>query len=118
MDLEKAPKKGMMYALYVDKVVYEPYVSKDSIKDEKNLLELHLFDEEKEYRFIKRRNQVPIQEVISDIDILGEKANKQNSYPETIFTEDDKQIKVINYISYDENDLLTIENYRLKEVKE
>lgn len=126
MDLEKAPEKGMMYALYIDKVVYEPYASKDSIKIENNLLELHLFDSEKEYRFITRRNQDPIKEVISDEIVLGEEATEENSYEEEIFTLKDKmekledtthRIKVVNYISYDENDLLTIENYRLKEVK-
>lgn len=126
MDLKKAPEKGMMYALYIDKVVYEPYISRPSITEEKGLLELHLFDEEKEYRFIKRRNQKPIEEVISDELVLGKKATKENSYEEEIFTLKDKmekledtthRIKVVNYISYDENDLLTIENYRLKEVK-
>lgn len=125
MDLKKAPEKGMMYALYIDRVVYEPYTSIPSI-EEKDLLEVHLFDEEKEYRFIKRRNQKPIDEVISDELVLGKKATKENSYEEEIFTLKDKmekledtthRIKVVNYISYDENDLLTIENYRLKEVK-
>ena len=45
-------------------------------------------------------------------------------YIEKIFTQEDEKeknhascIEVVNYLVYDENDLLKIKNYRLKEVK-
>lgn len=106
--LSKAPQKGMMYALYVDKMIYQPYNSLDEISDE-GLLELHLFDKKEEYRFIKARKK-DIEVIINDTKIPHE-----DTYEEVIFTEKGK-IKVVNYISYDENDLLTIQNYRLEEV--
>ena len=53
MELLKAPERGMLYALYTDRMEYRPYEREDlPLKEElqKNLLELHLFDEKKEYR--------------------------------------------------------------------
>lgn len=111
MDLSKAPEKGIMYALYRDKMVYQKYNSLAEVKvDEDRLLELHLFDKKEEYRFIKSRKK-EIKALISD-----ETISYEDIYPEIIFTEDGGKVKVINYISYDENDLLMIQNYRLAEV--
>ena len=47
MNLSKAPKQGMMYALYTDRVEYRPYKKEELSKDDlqKQLLELHLFDD-------------------------------------------------------------------------
>ena len=54
MELLKAPERGMLYALYTDRMEYRPYEREDLLLKEKdlqkNLLELHLFDEKKEYR--------------------------------------------------------------------
>ena len=49
MELLKAPERGMLYALYTDRMEYRPYEREDLLLKEKdlqkNLLELHLFDE-------------------------------------------------------------------------
>ena len=58
MNLLKAPEQGTMYAIYIGKEVYEHYTRETLLKDadlEENLLELHLFDKKKEYRYIKKR---------------------------------------------------------------
>lgn len=123
MNLLNIPEQGIMYALYVDRVVYQKY-SRDKLLQNKNLqnklLELHLFDETKEYRYIKARNG-EIETVISD-----DTVEYQDQYTERIFTLADKKenpdensgrIEVINYITYDEDDLMRIQNYRLKEVR-
>ncbi len=123
MNLLNIPEQGIMYALYVDRVVYQKY-SRDKLLQNKNLqnklLELHLFDETKEYRYIKARNG-EIETVISD-----DTVEHQDQYTERIFTLADKKenpdensgrIEVINYITYDEDDLMRIQNYRLKEVR-
>ena len=81
MNLSQAPEQGIMYALYRNKVVYQPYIRENLMlqeDEEKNLLELHLFD---------------VKEAYNDC------------------------VEVVNYITYDENDLMTIQNYRLKEVQ-
>ena len=58
MNLLKAPEQGMMYALYKDRIIYRPYKREQlESQDElmKDLLELHLFDSIREYRYIKKR---------------------------------------------------------------
>lgn len=122
MELLKAPERGMLYALYTDRMEYRPYEREDLLLKEKdlqkNLLELHLFDEKKEYRFIKKRKG-ELEVVVGD-----EGKNYDDLYIEKIFTQKDEKeknhascIEVVNYLVYDENDLLKIKNYRLKEVK-
>ena len=126
--MEWAPEKGVMYALYTDRMVYKSY-SKEELPDEvtltKGLLELHLFDENKEYRYInKRKGQI-------EVCIEDAKVKHDDIYEETIFTLNPAQgeehisadkaqnkVGVVNYITYDENDLMFISNYRLKEVRE
>ena len=86
-------------------------------------MELHLFDEEVEYRYVKMRKRQKEDKftIISDETVPHEK-----SYSEKIYTlklgqeKPDKNsefVEVISYITYDENDLMRIDNYRLKEVK-
>lgn len=113
MNLLNAPQQGIMYALYTDRVEYKKYnlqeLSEESLA--KNLLELHLFNETKEYRYVKtRRGEMETR--ISDGTVPHE-----DCYTERIFDWDKGKVEVVNYITYDENDLMRIDNYRLKEVK-
>lgn len=122
MNLLRAPEYGMMYAVYIEKVVYMPYKREILLKEndlEKNLLELHLFDKKKEYRYIKMRKGC-IETEISD-----ETVESDECYSEIIFVSKENQekldknnrkVKVVNYIKYDKNDLMTIQDYRLAEV--
>lgn len=123
MDFSKIPEKGTMYALYTDKVVYRKYDRKEFVEDQEatdKLLELHLFDTVAEYRYIKKRN--------GEIEALirNDTVEHQDLYTEKIITLGNKKekpdkesgfVEVVNYITYDENDLMRIENYRLKEVE-
>ena len=122
MELLKAPERGMLYALYTDRMEYRPYEREDLLLKEKdlqkNLLELHLFDEKKEYRFIKKRKG-ELEVVVCD-----ERKDYDDLYIEKIFTQEDEKeknhascIEVVNYLVYDENDLLKIKNYRLNALK-
>ena len=123
MDFSKIPEKGIMYALYTDKVVYRKYDRKEFVEDQEatdKLLELHLFDTVAEYRYIKKRNG-KIEALIRN-----DTVEHQDLYTEKIITLGNKKekpdkesgfVEVVNYITYDENDLMRIENYRLKEVE-
>ena len=120
MNLCNAPDSGIMYALYTDRVEYRPYKKEELSKDDlqkQNLLELHLFDTEKEYRYIKMRD-CEVETCVTD-----ELIPHDDSYIECIYTTGSKttpvygRIEVINYICYDENDLMKIPYFRLKEVK-
>ena len=120
MLLDNVPDKGTMYALYVDRVVYKSYSKDELLNDpylEDKLLELHLFDKDKEYRYINARNK--------QIETVVSKPVSKDDYVEKVYVQtkadeeankDSKCIEVVNYIEYDENDLLNIYNYRLKEI--
>ncbi len=124
MDLSKAPERGIVYALFRDRVIFEKYSIENLEKSRfegNNLLELHLFDEDTEYRMIRTRMNGCQEMVISDKKIVAE-----DSYVEEILLtgkDADSQenlvdtVKVVNYINYDENDLLRISGYRLQEVR-
>ena len=126
MNLLDVPEQGMVYAIYTDEVKYEKYNRSDLNEKEilrENLLELHLFDEEVEYRYVKMRER---QKEDRFILISDETVSHEKSYSEKIYTlkpgqeKTDKNsgfVEVISYITYDENDLMRIDNYRLKEVK-
>lgn len=135
IEKEKAPVLGMMYALYKNKMVYSPYCMSrdDSDGNEKriilmeqpdlaeNLLELHLFDADREYRMVLRRGLNTVSKIIDDSCIQIKEGDFK--YEEQIQTLDRDQdgnpglVKIVNYVTYDEDDLLYIENYRLMEVK-
>lgn len=117
MNLSNAPKKGILYALYVDRMDFFEYKNLEEIETsvtEKNLLELHLFDAKKEFRAVKTRAgdflccEVKDDEKYDDI------------YVEETYVDDEmcRKIKVVSYLKYDDNDMLHIVNYRLKEVDE
>lgn len=123
--LSEAPRFGKMLAIYTDKVEYRDY-NLDELDLETNidnLLEVHLYDMEKEYRAIKsRREQGFIVCIINDEE---EKKGCDDSeiveYVEEAFliknNPDEKKyankVKIINYIKYNENDMMYISNYRL-----
>lgn len=123
LNIEYAPERGMIYALYVDKMIYESYENKQQLTEylaEEKLLEMHLFDREKELRLLKTGSGE-----IKSYEIKDDK-EYDDVYVESIYllgadidqTKDLKQkVEVVNYIRYDENDLLNIVNYRLKEAE-
>lgn len=123
MNFSNIPEQGILYALYTDKVKYEKYKKEELLEDlhlAEKLLELHLFDDTREYRYIKTRRG-EMETLISD-----ETVEHQDIYTEKILTLGNKKekpdkdsgfVEVVNYITYDEDDLMRIGNYRLKEVK-
>ena len=123
-----APNCGVVLAYTRDKIVLEKYESIEDIPDiigSKELLEIHLFDEEREYRAVRsesrRWNFDPdgragiIETTVTGkkdddvyaVDVLLDKGfrNKLNS----------RSIKIVNHVVYDNNGAATIDNYRLVE---
>ena len=123
IDLTKAPEKGVIYALYIDKVLFRGYEDLREVSSYiqiDHLLELHLFDENKELRYIKtRRGDFICHEIKDDGDY-------DDLYIDTVYVDSENsykgdrqcKIKVINYLKYDENDMMHVVNYRLGEVNE
>lgn len=121
MNYSIMPERGMKYALYKDKVVYEAYNGlPDESEFQDNLIEMHLFDEEKEYRYVRLSGGKVIEKLISDESELGKNISSEKkaeyTYTEKIYTSGENVVKVVNYISYDENDIMMINNYRLQGV--
>lgn len=123
LDLSKAPCRGTIYAVFADKIMYQSYEKKEDLEkkaEQSGLLELHLFDKNQEYRYIKARRG-KIEEIISDesvphddcyveeVYVLGRNADRQDDLG--------KKAGIVNYLKYDDNDLLTICGYRMKEVE-
>ena len=135
LDQTQIPKKGTVYAVFTNKIVYGKYYVNNvgmcvlengdlleiqSSMESGKLLELHLFDHEKEYRCVKTRRHEYRSKLIDD------KTSHDDSYTEEIYVignntdqSDDykKKVGLVNYICYNDDDLLTISNYRLKEVE-
>lgn len=114
ISLKNAPSSGICYALYSDKaMVFEKYVNRPDELDEHNLLELHMFNSEKEFRVMKSEvaDDGFIIKTISDAEV-----EYDDIFEESVYSESGLKVKVINYITYSNNDLLNICNYRLKEV--
>ena len=119
--LSKAPEKGTFYAVLRDRIVFQTYDSlaeAEAIAGDDKLLELHLFDTEKEYRAVRTR-MGGFQETVID-------EEWQDTYEEKIYvlgSDVDKteglknQVIVVNQITYNKDDMLNIRNYRLKEVE-
>lgn len=132
-DLMKAPECGTVYAVTDTKICYEKYDDKKKaerlIAESGRLLELHMFDSVCEYRYVAAAGRPPVEDVYSDSSMaasLGWDENEmsQHIYEERVFIADSADKKdgfknragVVNYIQYDEDDMLHIVNYRLKEV--
>jgi hypothetical protein len=129
-----------VFAAYRDRVVYGKYQKMDSdsfvlpdgtlvnyamIGQNTDLLELHLFDRNREYRCVRTRRRGMLENLIED-----KKASEEyeDSYTEEIYVLEEKEgadqkerfrqkVGVVNYIHYNTDDLAVIDQYRLKEVK-
>lgn len=115
---QQAPESGTMYAVYQTHIEYKTYNNLQDIINQENwtdgLLELHLFDKKKEYRYIQKRKGF----ISTLIDDSKKNFSYNDIYEERIYvTGSEKQVAIVNYITFDEDDLLQIENYRLKEVR-
>lgn len=128
LNLDNAPSCGVMLAYTREHVYLEKYNGIEDVRnklDNTELLEIHLFDKEREYRAIKsesrRWNPGPSNECgIIQKTIIGDK--NDDVYPveavlEQSFAEKlkSKSIKILNYIVYDANGAAMIDNYRLVE---
>lgn len=125
----EAPESGQLLAYTRKKVYFQPY---DSLFDvaallqNETLLELHLFDQDKEYRAIvtrSRRFADGIIETIADFSekeadaIYKEKIRlfKENSYKaKPADNVEHSFITVLNHISYGKNGMAYVDNYRLQ----
>lgn len=121
IQLENAPDKGFMLAYLRDEVLFENYETLNHIKEQlmtRDILELHLFNSDFEYRAlstISKRFPNGIIETIVDFDYSDDIYAVETSLDSKYDIEKTglKNIKVLNHISYDKNGVAHIDNYRL-----
>ena len=120
----KAPQYGQMLVYTREKVIFCAYENLDHVKkevEEKDLLEIHLFDEEREYRGIVTRSRRFEGGIIETI-VTDETEQGKDKYEEPVLLLDDEphnMVTVVNYIKYDDQGeeatgMASIDNYRLK----
>ena len=112
---EEAPEKGQLLAYTRKKVLFQAYDGKESVKQllaGEDLLELHLFDGQKEYRSIvseSSRYETGIIECVEDFP-----EDEESVYREECVTDDGKgSLIVLNHIRYDESGMAQADTYRL-----
>lgn len=137
-DYREIPDKGTAFAVYRDRIVYGKYQKSDAdsfvlpdgtlvnlvmVGQNADLLELHLFDRNREYRCVRTRQRGMLESLIDDKRVLAE---YEDFYMEEIYAlekgADQKEqfrqkVGVVNYIRYNADDLAVIDQYRLKEVE-
>lgn len=117
-----APHTGKYVAYYRKKVIYEKYDNLQSVlckvkENLSSLLEIHVFDEEIEVRAIySNRVKGFIYSYVSQNE--NELQESDSFYYEIVKGTDNEDLKVTNIITYDENGMIQIRNYRLSIPKE
>lgn len=115
INYNKMPASGYVLAYFRNCIVFEEYSDtaqlENILNDNQQLLELHAFDESKEYRLVFKDNKDALEQVIEDEagrDTKIELVKVEESLLSVMST-----LKVVNYIDYDENGMIAINNYRL-----
>lgn len=113
----EAPGSGHALIYTRQKLIFKAYNDIGKLREEiKNdeLLEIHLFDDNIEYRAVSTRSKRYPEGVIEAV--IGEKNEDQSIFEEEVLLEGKGQekITILNYISYDENGMAFIDNYRLR----
>lgn len=118
------PPRGYVLAYFQEKLVFEPYeIKEDTISFESCELlsketprECHFFDQDREYRLIRRDFQKDF------IEKVYTREEEKDMDPDLVFVEDVmvkreypalKMLRIINRYRYSDNDILILKNYRI-----
>ena len=120
--INEAPESGQMLAYTREKVFFKPYLGIDEVKEEftnQNLLELHLFDRNKEYRAIAsesvRYRMDGYVDTVSDFrSDEKDESGAEAVYSESVLLENGGRITVLNHLKFDEETgMAYVDDYRL-----
>lgn len=101
------------YRIEEDELELEESMPEMAEREQREILEMHLFDENREYRRLySQAQQGYLESVVSD-----QEADKDLIITENCFVlpeyAPERKISVVSYLRYDENDMLELVNYRL-----
>lgn len=117
-EINQAPCQGHMLVYTREKIIFQPYISLEEVQQilrEKELLEIHLFDSEKEYRAVVTRSP-RFHGIIENMADFKEQ-DRVDTYADVTMLDGEKQetLTVLNHIHFDEETgMADIDNYRLK----
>lgn len=118
--VEEAPASGMILAYTRKRVIFQPFTDLaevERVMAGQQILELHLFDQEKEYRSVATRSQQYENGLIEAV-IDFEESDSENIYQEEVLLENAAgggSIMVLHHLKYSEKDgMIMVDNYRLK----
>lgn len=121
---QNIPENGQLLAYTRKKVYFQQYEDLETVKEllkDQVLLELHLFDDEKEARFLSttshRFKDVKhgfLHDLISKEDIPNDCG--ESCFSETVYLDmnNEERLTVLNHVNYDENGNAYFDNFRLK----
>ena len=113
--IEQAPKRGQLLVYTRNRVIFQPYGSLEEVKTllkKEEILELHLFNTQKEYRCILSESK---RYPKGRIEHLAEFPDCEESvYKEETLLENGGKLTVLNYLKYsDVSGMASIQEYRL-----
>lgn len=117
----EAPKQGYMLAYLRKEILFERYNELEDVRkliEQEELLELHLFNQDKEYRCVASQSKRHPSGVVETKPIVDFKKDEKTTYGEMIYLETKYQkigntIQILNHLKYDENGMLEVDDYRL-----
>ena len=126
--IDLAPRKGLLLAYFRDALVFEPYAAEAGQPvfpgweawESEEPMECHLFDEEREYRMIRREQRD------DRVEVVLTRAEEEGMDPDLLYEEKPlvrgefagraglpKRLRIINRYAYSRNDTLVLVNYRI-----
>lgn len=117
LDQSKCPEKGYVLAYTRGQVIFKMYDSLNMIGEllgEQDVLELHLFDRQREYRLLSTRSKryQGCIEAVADFEDKEDEVYRQKIMLDVNDAALEK-LYVLNHISYDDAGMATIDNYRM-----
>lgn len=111
--INNAPSQGRMLLYLRSGVKFEGYSSLSNVKEiigDQEILEIHLFDENKEYRALASESPR-----FSDgcIEWISDFSEEGCFLDQVVIDDSSKPMTIVNHISYDDTGMANIDDYRL-----
>lgn len=108
-------RKAVLFAAYTSMAEVDAILQKHS---ENGILEIHLFDDKKEYRAVASSSKRYPEGVIEYVSEIADTDEAEIYVDHTLLDPDaatsgQKILNVLNHISYGENGMISIDDYRL-----
>lgn len=123
IDWSKAPQDGYVLACLRQGVWFQKLndaMQEQIVEQQGSLLELHVFNSEMEYRLLRCETGEFIEAVVADgeeddkkVEIVKTIERSANDMGKSGFYNPPPYLQIVNYIRYDKEGMLSVNNYRL-----